>query len=258
MPEKSEDKSVPPADRHDEYADPARRGFATTHWSVVLAAGREGESGDAALGRLCETYWEPIYFFLRGQGRSPEEAMDLTQGFLARLLERRDLGVPSPERGRFRAYLLGALRHFMLNESRRERARKRGGGAPILSLDFQAAESHFALEPADLRTPERLYERRWALATLEAVLGKLERECAEEGKSALFARLKGHLAGERQDARYGAIAADLGMTEGAVKAAAHRLRSRYRTLLRATIADTLSQPAQIDEEIRHLIAALEP
>ena len=233
------------------------RSFATTHWSVVLAAAHDSRPEAAAsLATLCETYWYPLYYYIRRRGYRAEEAQDLTQAFFATLLEKGSLKVADPDRGRFRSFLLASLNHFLANEWDRARARKRGYGR-TLSLDVEDAESRYALEPADHLTAERLFERRWALTLLDLVVAQLRQECAREGKERLFDRLKAFLGGAAAGAPYSQAAADLGMTEAAVKMAVHRLRRKYRRLLRAEIAQTVSSPEQVDDEIRHLFDALE-
>jgi RNA polymerase sigma-70 factor (ECF subfamily) len=230
--------------------------FATTHWSVVRAASRSSPKSREALAALCEAYWYPLYAFVRRQGYSAPDAQDLTQEFFARLLEKNDLGVADRAKGRFRSFLLAAVKHFLSNQRDRARAKKRGGGRQVLSLDWDAGESRLGREPAHEITPERLFERRWALTILENVLARLRAEFEADGKYVLFARLKGVLTGETAGGRYAEIATELGMTAGAVKVAVHRLRRRYREILRDEIAHTVSDPAEIDAEIRELFAVL--
>jgi RNA polymerase sigma-70 factor (ECF subfamily) len=231
--------------------------FATTHWSLVLAArGRPSPDARAALADLCRVYWYPLYAFVRRSGHDATTAEDLTQEFFARLLEKGWLGQADRTKGRFRSFLLAACKHFLTNERDRARALKRGGGKPPLPIDFGGADQRYAREPADELTPERLFERRWALALLDQVLADLRTEYAAVGKGALFDRLKAHLGGAADSAPYESVAAELGMTAGAVKVAAHRLRQRYRDRLRDAIARTLDDPAAVDDEIRHLFAVL--
>ncbi len=231
--------------------------FATTHWSVVLAAGHEhGTAARDALESLCRTYWYPLYAYVRRSGRDPEEAKDLTQQFFAGLLEADKLGFADPARGRFRTFLLTALKHFLANEWKKQNRQKRGGGQTLLSLDAAAGEERFAAEPPDPVTPETTYERRWAATLLERVLELLGEECAAKGQSSQFEQLKPSLWGERRDSGLAEIAVRLGMSEGALKTAAHRMRARYRELLRAEIAHTVASPAEIDEELRHLVAVM--
>jgi len=231
--------------------------FATTHWSVVLeAGGSDTDAARSALSVLCEGYWYPLYAFLRRRGSGPEEAQDLTQGFFADLLERGDLSTADPERGRFRAFLLTSLKHFAANERARERTLKRGGECALLSLDFEAAEGRYRLEPRDDRTPERLFEAQWARALLDRVVDQLRAAYVEEGKRELFDRLVPCLAGTLDAQPYAELAESLEMSEGAVKAAAHRLRKRFRVRLRSEIAHTVAAAADIEAEIQALFAAL--
>ena len=231
--------------------------FATTHWSLVLAArGRPSPDARAALADLCRVYWYPLYAFVRRSGHDATTAEDLTQEFFARLLEKGWLGQADRTKGRFRSFLLAACKHFLTNERDRARALKRGGGKPPLPIDFGGADERYAREPADELTPERLFERRWALALLDQVLVDLRAEYAAAGRGALFDRLKAHLGGAADSAPYESVAVELGMTAGAVKVAAHRLRQRYRDRLRDAIARTLNDPAAVDDEIRHLFAVL--
>ena len=231
--------------------------FTRTHWSVVLrAAGGPSTASEQALEQLCRSYWYPLYAFVRRRGHTVDEAQDLTQEFFCRLLEKRFLDAVDRSKGKFRSYLLGALEHFLANEWRRSQARKRGGGRVIFSLDDEEAESRYAAEPADGLTPEKMYERRWAMTLLEQALKRLQDECAANGKEQLFEQLKTTFWGERAEAGYAAIAAQLDMTEGALKVAAHRLRQRYGQLLREAIAQTVDDPGKIDEEVRCLFAAL--
>jgi len=233
-----------------------RAWFTTTHWSVVLqAAGNQSSQASEALSQLCRVYWYPLYAFVRRKGYSPHDAQDLTQEFFARLIEKNSVRAADRNKGRFRTFLLGALDHFLANEWRDARRIKRGGGKPLLSLD-DTAEERYRLEPADTATPERLYERRWALTLLEQSLARLDEECAVDGKRALFDAVKGLLAGERLPGGYSELADKLQMSEGAVMTAVHRLRRRYGELLRAGIAQTVSGPAQVESELRHLFTAL--
>ncbi|MCX5671607.1 MAG: sigma-70 family RNA polymerase sigma factor [Planctomycetota bacterium] len=248
-----------PSDDRSSKSDPGGpRSFATTRWSLVLAAARDSRpDARAALATLCETYWYPLYTYVRRRGYRAEEALDLTQEFFARLLEKESLRVADRARGRFRSFLLASLNHFLANEWDRARSQKRGGGRKAISLDTAAAESRYALEPSAGLAPEKLFDRRWALTLLERVLADLRRECTRDGKERLFDRLKGYLGGEAPGASYSHVGAELGMTEGAVKMAVHRLRRQYRRLLRAQIAQTVASPEEIDDEIRQLFAALD-
>lgn len=231
--------------------------FATTHWSLVLAAGRRAspESADALVA-LCRAYWYPLYAFVRRQGYRPEDAQDLTQAFFARLLEKNYLADADRQRGKFRSFLLAALKHFLANERDRARARKRGGGQTVLSLDFAVAETRYGHEPADPMTPERLFERRWALTLLDRVLGRLQDEHVAAGKGPWFERLKEFLTREPGATSYRDVAQRAGTTEGAVKVAVHRLRKRYRQLLEEEIGHTVTRPEEVEDELRQLFTAL--
>jgi RNA polymerase sigma factor (sigma-70 family) len=231
--------------------------FVTTHWSRVLSAGRSDSThARTALETLCRTYWPPIYAFVRRQGHNPHDAQDLTQEFFARLLEKKSFATVDPARGRFRSFLLGALKNFLANEWDKARAQKRGGGQTLIPIDVQNAETSFAIEPADNVTAEMIFERRWALTLLDKVMQQLRDEYVRDGKAVLFEELKSTLTGASRSAPYAEIAARLGTSEGAVKVAVHRLRQRYRELLRAEIAHTVATPAEVEDEIRNLFAAL--
>ena len=236
--------------------DPASR-FAATRWSMVLAAGdwRAGTASQRAMGDLARVYWFPLYAYLRRQGSSPPNAEDLVQGFFARLLEKDALASVDRSKGKFRSFLLASLQNFLANEWDKSHALKRGGDRQILSFDAMSAEARYAAEPADQLTPERVFERRWALAVLEQVLTRLRNEYAGHGQAEVFAALE-HLLVGGQGPTYSRLAEPLGMTEGAIKVAGHRLRRRYRELLREEIAQTVSDPALVDEEIRQLLACL--
>jgi RNA polymerase sigma-70 factor (ECF subfamily) len=240
-------------------SDPNPRHFATTHWSLIAAA-RDPASSQAsvALAALCEAYWYPLYAYIRRQGVAAEEAHDLTQEFFARLLEKHWLDGVDQTKGTFRSFLLAACRHFLANERDRARARKRGGDRQTVSIDFSDAEARYGKEPSHHLTAEKLYARRWALTLLDQVLTHLRETFTRAGKEPLFDHLRIFLLGDKQDTRYGRVAEALGMTEGAVKVAVHRLRRQYRDLLRQEIARTLDDPTRIDEEIRDLFAALAP
>ena len=230
--------------------------FVTTHWSVVLTAGHDTTHARAALEKLCQTYWYPLYAHVRRRGHSPADAQDLTQAFFLRLLEQRSLARVDPERGRFRAFMLGALNYFLISEWRKARTGRRGGGRPLLSLDWAAAERRFDLEPADPATPERAFDRQWATALLDEVLRQLENEYRHEGKSELFQALKQTLAGAREAQPYTRLAGELGMTGGAVAVAVHRLCKRYRALLQSEIANTVSSPEEVREEMNYLFSTI--
>ena len=236
--------------------------FATTRWSLVLQA-RDKAAPEAreALGHLCRAYWYPLYAFVRKRTRDGHEAQDLTQGFFTRLLEQDFLDEVHPERGRFRAFLLAAIKHFVANEWDRERAAKRGGGRRVVSLDAMAfdwdsGESRFLTEPSHDLTAERLFERQWAIALLDRVLSRLRDEHTVGGKLAQFEVLQPFLSLDRDLANYAEAARQLGTTEAAARVAAHRLRKRYRSLLRDEIAQTVATPEDVDDEIRHLFEAL--
>ncbi len=231
--------------------------FATTHWTVVLAAGRtDSNQADVALEELCRTYWYPLYAYVRRQGRSREDAEDLTQGFFARLLEKNYLEGVSSEKGKFRAFLLMALKRFMANEWDRANSQKRGGGVLPLSLDWQDAETRYQINPAHELSPDKLYDRAWAVIVLERVITRLRDESGTEGRAGQYEQLKPFLMVGKGEIPYAQAAADLKMTEGAVRVAVHRLRRRYRELLRDEIAQTLANPAQADEEMQALFSAL--
>jgi|SRR6185503_10254096 len=236
---------------------PAGDFFVTTRWTVVLSAGRKSSpQSDRALGELCQIYWYPLYAYIRRQGHSKEDAEDLVQAFFARFLEKNYLEGLSAERGKFRAFLLASLKHFLANEWDKSQRQKRGGGAQHLSLDWQSADERYHLDPPDAASPDRAFDREWALALLERVITRLRDESAAAGKSALFARAKGCLMVGESAIPYAQAAKELQMDEGAVRVAVHRFRKRYRELLREEIAQTLSDPAQVAEELRSLQAAL--
>lgn len=227
--------------------------FVTTHWSVVLTAGRSNTPrAREALERLCRTYWYPLYAYVRLRGHSPEDAKDLTQEFFARLLQAQSLANADPNRGKFRSFLLGAMNHCLANEWAKMRAQKRGGGTPAISLDLEAAERRFELEPAKEESPDQAFDRRWAAALLSEVLDRLESEYRRAQRGQLFAALKQTLIGARESQPYAVLAKRLGLNEGAVRTAVHRLRKRYRELIRDEIANTVSSPEEVEAEIRYL------
>jgi RNA polymerase sigma-70 factor (ECF subfamily) len=229
--------------------------FTTTHWSVIARAGRsDSPEAQAALAELCQTYWYPLYAFIRHCGYGAEDAQDLTQEFFVRFLAKRFHAAARPERGRFRSFLLMTLKRFLANQTRRARAQKRGGGQPVFSIDQGLAESRYTAEPAHRFSADVLFERRWARTLLEQVLARLEAEYGAGEKKRLFECLKDCLTRESSALPYATIAAQAGMTEAAVKVAAHRIRARYRELLRDGIAKTVSGPDEVEEEIRHLFA----
>jgi len=227
--------------------------FAQTRWSVVVAA-RDPVRARTALEELCRVYWFPLYTYVRRRGYSPEDAQDLTQTFLARLLEKNWLDVVAPEKGKFRSFLLAALKHFLANEWDRARARKRGGGTVPVSLD---TETRYQREPRDELSPDRLFDRQWALALLEIVLDRLGKEHDTPERRRLFAALRGTLTGDEPAGGYAAAARQLGLNEGAIKVAVHRLRKQYRDLLREEIAQTVADPQEVSEELRSLFAAFQ-
>lgn len=231
--------------------------FETTRWSLIVAAGSDDSSAAReALATLCETYWYPLYAYVRRRGAPADEARDLTQGFLTSLLERRDLERVDQTRGRFRAFLLASLQHFLANDAARTRAQKRGGGTTRLPLTLDTAEGRYRVEPEDTATPETLYERRWALTVIERVLARLRQDWEIGGRETDFDELKACLLGQHPAGGYAATAARLGTTEGALKTAVHRLRRQFQQALRQDIAETVSNPADIDDEIRYLVRAL--
>lgn len=233
--------------------------FVTTHWSVVLSA-QDKDSPDArrALETLCRAYWFPLYSFVRRQGRSPHDAQDLTQEFFARLLEKEYLKSAARDKGRFRTFLLVALKHFLANEWDRQHAQKRGGFSSIVSIDQDLAESRFAAEPAHQLQPDVLFDRQWATSLLERTMSQLHDEYAATGRARLFELLRGCLAREESALTYAEIAGRLNLTEAAVKMAVQRLRTRYREILRAQIAETVASPDEVEEEIRHLFSTFGP
>jgi RNA polymerase sigma factor (sigma-70 family) len=224
---------------------------------MVLSAG-EGSlpNAQAALERLCRAYWYPLYAYVRRQGRNVEEAQDLTQEFFARLLRKEYLRLPVPACGRFRTFLLTSLKRFLVNDWEKGRAIRRGEGQPLLSLDQRETETRFLAEPAELSTPEKAFEKRWALTLLEQVLDRLREEFTASGHAERFDRLKILLWGEKDAPPYAGVAAELGLTEGALKVAVHRLRQRYRELLREEVAHTVARPEDVDDELRYLIAVI--
>ena len=243
---------IPSAESH--HTDAAS--FRTTHWSIVLAAANQASpSSQEALARLCETYWYPLYAYVRRRGHTPQDAEDLTQEFFARLLDKEYLADITQEGGRFRSYLLTMVKRFLANEWERARTQKRGGGKALISLDEEDPESRYKFEPADPATPEALFERRWALTVLDQVMLRLRNEYITERKGEWFAQLQPLLSGDKQSLRYAEVGAALGLSEGAVKVAVHRLRKRYGQLLRDEIGQTVASTAEIEDEIRCLISA---
>jgi RNA polymerase sigma-70 factor (ECF subfamily) len=223
---------------------------------VLLAGQTQAPLADAALESLCRTYWKPLYAYVRHQGHSRPDAQDLTQEFFARLLGKKYLKLATRERGRFRSFLLKSLKHFLINEWVRGQSKKRGGGREILSLDDEAAERNYLQQPADQLAPESLYDRLWAMTLLERAMERLGTQYAATGRQELFDRLKPLLLTEGSREVYREAAAPLGLSEGAVKVAVHRLRQRFREVVRAEIAQTVAAPAEIDGELRCLMAAM--
>jgi RNA polymerase sigma factor (sigma-70 family) len=230
--------------------------FTTTHWSVVLEAQGPTPAAQAALGKLCSTYWRPIYGFVRRQGVGPEEAKDLTQGFFALLLERRDLNTVRQEKGRLRSYLLTSLKHFMTNERSRAMAIKRGAGQRLIPLEDLRERERIGFDPPESLAADQIYERRWALSVLDQALARLGDEYRAAGTAQLFDRLQKSLTDEPDRPSPADTAREFGMTEGAVRQASYRLRQRYRQVLREEIAHTVMLPGEIDDELHHLIAVL--
>jgi RNA polymerase sigma-70 factor (ECF subfamily) len=231
--------------------------FVTTRWSVVLTAGRNDTTGSRdALARLCQTYWYPLYAYVRRRGYSAHDAQDLTQEFFALIVEKQSLASADPNRGRFRSFILTAMSNFLRQEWGKARAQKRGGGSELISLDLAHAEQRYDLEPATSETPDKDFDKKWALALLESVMFQLESEYKRENKSDVFTALKQTLTGSRESQPYADLAKSLAMNEGAIKVAVHRLRKRYRELLQNEIANTVSSTEEIKEEMRHLFTAL--
>ncbi len=229
--------------------------FDTTQWTLVVAAGDSRQPGShEALADLCGSYWYPLYAYLRRRGYPHEEAEDLVQGFFAQLLDKNYIRAADRERGRFRSFLLASLKNYAANEWDRKKAKKRGGDSTTLSLDFETAEGRCHIEPADDRTPEQVFDRGWAMTQLEHVLDRMRSEGDGDDR---LAALEGFLTGEGDDVRYKDVAEQLGMTEGAIKVAVHRLRRRFGKMLREEVARTLNDPNDVDDEIRHLFAAFE-
>jgi len=237
--------------------EPKEGHFVTTHWSVVLEAGRERMvDAKQALGRLCETYWPPIYSYLRRQGLNVQDAEDCTQGFFTSLLSHHAFARADPERGRFRSFLLTALRHYQADVRVREIALKRGGPNPAIVLDRALAEGRWPGAGQEALTPEQLYELRWALTLLETTLEQLARDFTRTGRADFFAELKGYVWGQQVNTPYRVIAARFGLSESAVRVTVHRLRQRFRELLRLEVAQTVARPEEIDEELHHLAEVL--
>lgn len=236
-----------------------RPAFVTTHWSIVLSArDQDSPKSSEALEALCRTYWFPLYAFVRRQGRSPHDAQDSTQEFFARLLEKGYLNSATQDRGRFRTFLLVALKRFLANEWDRQQAQKRGGATLVLPIDPELAESRFMAGPAHELQPDLLFDRQWALTLLDRTMLRLQEEYVSSGRAKLFELLRGCLTKDESALPYVEIATRLNLTEPAVKMAVQRLRARYREILRAEIADTVAGPEEIEEEIRHLFSTFGP
>jgi RNA polymerase sigma factor (sigma-70 family) len=242
---------------NDAHTNDAPRVFPNTRWSAVLAAGRSDTTrAQVALEKLCATYWYPLYAYVRRRGYSAPDAQDLTQAFFACLLERRWVAGADRERGRFRTFLLTALSRFLSNEWDKQCAQKRGGDVVHVPVQLDTAEIRYGHEPADNSTPEHCYERRWALTLLDTVLLRLRTEYEGEGKPEVFTALGGALVGSTDSLPYAALGTQLDMSEGTVRVAVHRLRKRYRQLLREEIAQTTADPGEVDEELRYLLTVL--
>lgn len=248
----SEERSAP-----KENLLPVPSYFATTHWSIVSAAGDlKAPSSEAALAQLCRTYWYPLYAFIRRKGHSPFDAQDLTQAFFARLLEKNYVGQADRERGRFRTFLLATLTHFLADEWDKTRRLKRGGGREVLSFDAASAEERYRMEPVDPLDAAKLYERRWVTTLFDQVLARLEQEFRDSGKGGLFAGLKSSLLADDSALSHAELGAQLGLSVDAVKQTVHRMRRRYRELFREEIAQTVAGPEEVDDELKHLFAVL--
>ena len=229
--------------------------FATTHWSIVASAGRRSSpDSELALALLCETYWYPLYAYVRCRVPDVNEAHDLTQSFFAELLEKDYVGLADRDRGRFRAFLITAFKHFLSKHWEKVRAQRRGGGKSPISLDFGSADSSLRIDPASGLTAEQLYDQQWAITLLSQTMQRLETEFDRTGKAQLLAELKGFIIGQHDGMTYAHAAEKLDMTEGAVKKAASRIRRKFRELLRDTIAQTVQSPDEVEEEIRNLFS----
>jgi DNA-directed RNA polymerase specialized sigma24 family protein len=230
--------------------------FTTTHWSVVLEAQGESPAAHAALENLCRTYWRPIYGFVRRQGAQPEEAKDLTQGFFALILERKDFQSVRQEKGRLRSFLLASLKHFMANERRDAATIKRGGGRTLIPLEGNETDNAIDFDRTDTLSADLIYDRRWAFTVLDRVFARLREESQKSANAPLLEKLNTLLSDEPDRPSQAVIAREFGMTENAIKQAFHRLRQRYRQLLHEEVAHTVATPAEIEDELRYLISAL--
>jgi RNA polymerase sigma factor (sigma-70 family) len=244
-----------PGETAEPSAGSVGRWFATTHWSVVLAAGDPASpKAQQALETLCRAYWYPLYAYLRRTGRNPDDAEDLVQGFFLYLLQGQVLQSVEKEGGRFRSFLLGTLKNYVSDQKDKASAQKRGGGRPSLSLELAEAEHRFLREPADQESADRTFDRRWASALLERAMARLQDEWLSAGKAELFAHLKGFVSGEKGPTTYADAAAEANLSSGALKSAIHRLRQRYYELVREEVAHTLADPADLKEELRYLLS----
>ena len=245
------------SDEDQKAAAAQARTFATTHWSVVLAACRPAaEHSSVALERLCATYWYPIFAFLRRSGHDPADAQDLAQSYFAHLLGKGRLASVDPAKGRFRSFLIASLKNFLANEHDKLQTIRRGGRVRFLHIDAENSEQRYKFEPFHELTPDKLFERTWARATLDAVLRRLRQDYHGQGKGEIFESLQVYLAGDKGVAPYAETAIRLGQSEGAIKMAVLRMRRRFGELLRTEIAQTLSSPEEVDEEIRSLFMAV--
>ncbi len=248
---------IPQPDDTSTSTTAHRDWFTTTHWSVVLnARDQDSPQAAAALEKLCRTYWYPLYAYVRRQGNDEQSAKDLTQEFFTRLLQKRFLGQVQREKGRFRSFLLASMKHFLSDERDKARAQKRGGGQTVLSLDDNTAEDRYQLEPADTMSADKLFEQRWALTLLDQAKARFREEYTQAGKADLYQRLRVFEVADTNAPTYAQVAAEFGLTESAVKSAAHRFRQRYGELVREEVAHTVESPADVDEELRHLISTI--
>ncbi len=246
---------MPPSESNRDSASVPDLRFTTTHWSVVLMAGQaDSPQANEALEKLCRIYWYPLYVYVRRQGNSPEDAQDLTQIFFSRLLEKHYFAKADPDRGKFRTFLLRSMKNFLVNEWKRAGRLKRGGDLTFLSIDANVAEDRYATEPANESDPDAAYEQRWAVTLIEQVLATLRRDYSAADKARLFEELKGFIWGDKSTASYAEIAGHLNLNEGSVKVAVHRLRQRFREILRAEVAHAVARPDDVDDELRYLIS----
>jgi RNA polymerase sigma-70 factor (ECF subfamily) len=248
---------MPAPDSEPGRSSDRREWFSATHWSVVMAAGGQGSPQAAeALEKLCRTYWYPLYAYVRRRGYNGDDAQDLTQEFFIRLLEKNYPSQADPAKGKFRSFLLLRLNHFLADERDRAATQKRGGAKVFISLDEESPEGRYGLEPADELTPEKIFERRWAQTILDQAVARLQAEFVADGKAMIYEVLRAFQPGEQNTLSYADAAARLGLSESAVKSMIHRMRQRHRELVREEIAHTVSTAAEVDEELRHLIAVI--